>query len=259
MNNVDAGQIRIGALAIEATQDGSSTLIDTPTGSTYRALLEAYTESSYVFVEGTRVFSQKGPWHILEFGLGGGSKLRSTLKRYLENGYTAQLHYHAIERAPISPTLGQDLLRNHSSTQDLHLLSRILDKAHENSKQPQVFQHPSLNITLTTLWLGDFQTARLPRGTFGAVYHGPFHPRVNPEGLTDDWFSIAKQAIKEDRILRAYSAPTAIRRAMTKAGLYPGMQPGVGGKGEMPGASPCANHLKRRRILPDHKQAAALT
>lgn len=239
MNNVGASQIQIGAFEIEATQDGSSTLMDTTTGITYRALFGAYTESTDVFAEDTPVFSKKGPWHILEFGLGGCGNLRSTLKRYRENAYTAQLHYHVIERARISPTLRRDLLRNHSSTQNPYLFYSILKKAHENSKQPQVFQHPSLNITLI-LWLGDFQTAKLPRATCGAVYHDSFDPKVNPEGWTDAWSSIAKQAMQDDRILTTDSAATAIRRALTKAGLYPGMQPGVGGKRERTGASPYA-------------------
>ena len=253
MNNADASQIQIEALEIEATQDGSSTLIDRSTGITYRSLFGAYTESTYVFVEGTRVFSKQGPWHILEFGLGAGSNLLSTLRRYREKNCTQKLNYHAIERAPIPPALATQLHQGQTSTEDLEFFSSLLKQAHETSEQPLVYQHPSLNITLT-LWVGDFQAAILPQATFDAVYHDPFDPQVNPDGWTDAWFKIAKQAMKDSGILTTYSAATATRKALARAGLYSGIQPGVGGKREMTGASPNAECLSGYKILPAHKQ-----
>ncbi|MBT6176296.1 MAG: tRNA (5-methylaminomethyl-2-thiouridine)(34)-methyltransferase MnmD [Deltaproteobacteria bacterium] len=256
MNNVDASEIQIDALEIESTLDGSSTLIDRATGITYRSLFGAYTESTYVFVEGSRVFSKKGPWNILEFGLGGGSNLMSTLKRYRENHSTAALHYHAIERAPVLPAIAQELHKAHGFYSDLELLLSALNMALEIPKQPLFMKHPSLNITLT-LWLGDFRRAKLPRATFDAVYHDPFDPRVNPDGWTDAWFSAARHAMKDDGILTTYSAATPTRRAMAKAGLHVGIQPGVGGKREMTGASPNPKSLQGYKLLPAHKQPGA--
>ena len=75
----DAKTIQIESLEIESTADGSSTLIDRATGITYRSVYGAASESSHVFVEGTRVFTREGPWNILEFGLGGGTNLLTTL------------------------------------------------------------------------------------------------------------------------------------------------------------------------------------
>jgi len=255
LNQEGTSQIQIEALEIQPTKDGSSTLIDRGTGITYRSVYGAATESSYVFVEGTRVFSRSGPWRILEFGLGGGTSFLSTIKHYRNEGLSAPLDYHAIERAPILESLAQTLHQS-AHPQDVTLLCDALKQGRGNTKQQIICRHPALNITLT-LWIGDFRDAQLPKKSFDAVYHDPFDPQVNPDGWSDTWFSIARHAMKDHAILTTYSAASAIRRTMAKAGLYIGTQPGSGGKREMTGASPSAQCLTGYKLLPAHKQPAS--
>ena len=253
----DAKTIEVESLEVETTADGSSTLIDRATGITYRSVYGAASESAHVFVQGTRIFSRPGPWHILEFGLGGGTNFLTTLHHYREHGYEEKICYHAIERALIQPQLASELHREHGQQKDLQFLCDVLMQGRSNndSKQ-QTFSHPNLNAELT-IWLGDFRDAQLPESYFDAVYHDPFGPQVNPDGWTEAWFTTARRAMKPHAILTTYSAASAVRRAMAGAGLYLGTQPGSGGKREMTGASPSLEHLLHYKPLPPGKQPSA--
>ena len=251
----DARTIQVESLEVEPTADGSATLIDRATGITYRSVYGAASESAHVFVEGTRVFSRKGPWSILEFGLGGGTNLLTTLAHYRERQLEQTLHYQAIERALIQPVLAQKLHIETAHPEDLAFLIHALSEGGRGTETAPSFQHPSLNVKLT-LSIGDFRDAQLPETYFDAVYHDPFGPQVNPDGWTDTWFKIAHQAMKPHAILTTYSAASAVRRAMAQAGLFLGTQPGSGGKREMTGASPALEHLSGYKPLPSSKQPA---
>ncbi len=249
----DAKTIQVESLEVEPTADGSATLIDRATGITYRSVYGAASESAHVFVEGTRVFSREGPWSILEFGLGGGTNLLTTLAHYREKGLNQALHYHAIERALIQPELAIKLHHETAHPEDLEFFSSVLKQGRLAQASNATFQHPSLNLKLS-LSMGDFRDAQLPPAYFDAVYHDPFGPQVNPDGWTDTWFKIAHQAMKPHAILTTYSAASAVRRAMAQAGLFLGTQPGSGGKREMTGASPALKHLLGYKALPSSKQ-----
>lgn len=245
-----ANTIQVESLEVEATADGSNTLIDRATGITYRSVYGAAAESAHVFVKGTRIFSRKGPWKILEFGLGAGTNILTTLAHYRELGLELQLNYHAIERSLIQASLGSQLHRDSAHPEDVDFLCSIFS---EGSDAKTTFQHPNLNVCFT-LWLGDFREAHLPKAYFDAVYHDPFGPQVNPDGWTDTWFKMAYAAMQPHGILTTYSAASAVRRAMAKAGLFLGTQPGSGGKREMTGASPALEHLSDYKPLPPSKQ-----
>ncbi len=253
----NAKAIQVESLEVEPTADGSATLIDRATGITYRSVYGAASESAHVFVEGTRVFSRKGPWHILEFGLGGGTNLLTTLAHYREHGFQESLHYHAIERALIEPALASQLHQESAHPADLEFLCNALNEGRASGTNHCVFEHPTLGVTLT-VWIGDFRQAQLPATYFDAVYHDPFGPQVNPDGWTDTWFTIAHKAMKPHGILTTYSAASAVRRAMAQAGLFLGTQPGSGGKREMTGASPSLKHLCGYKPLSAKKQPSHL-
>ena len=237
----------------ETTADGSATLIHRATGITYRSVYGAASESAHVFVEGTRVFDREGPWHILEFGLGGATNFMTTLHRYRQSNRKQALRYHAIERALIEPSLASQLHEQDAAAEDLRFLIDALAQGRANNSPRLVLQHPSLNVELT-IWLGDFRSAQLPEAYFDAVYHDPFGPQVNPDGWTETWFTLAHRAMKAHAILTTYSAASAVRRAMAQSGLYLGTQPGSGGKREMTGASPSLEHLRGYKPLPASKQ-----
>ena len=245
-----AHTIQTDLLEVETTDDGSTTLVDRATGITYRSIYGAASEAAHVFVEGTRIFSRVGPWSILEFGLGGGTNLLTTLSHYRAQNLQDELNYHAIERALIGSSLGSQLHRESAHPDDLDFLCNILTQANQSMT---VFRHPKLNVRFT-LWPGDFREAQLPKAYFDAVYHDPFDPQVNPDGWTETWFKIALAAMQPHAILTTYSAATAVRRAMARAGLFLGSLPGSRGKREMTGASPALEHLLGYQALSASKQ-----
>lgn len=253
MSLQDTQSIDVRALEIERTADGSATLIHRESGLTYRSTFGAHTESTYVFVEGTRVFESPGPRRVLEFGLGAGTSFLATLSRYRTMGIQAPLVYHAIEQAPIAPLLARRLHAATALPDDLACLEQALGKS-QNATTPAIcVEHPTLPVCLT-VWVGHFQNAVLPSKFFNAVYHDPFGPKVNPDGWSVPWFRQARQAMQDGAILTTYSAASSVRQAMAQAGLYLGARPGSGGKREMTGAATLPASLLGFKLLRAAKQ-----
>nr|BCX00024.1 MAG: methyltransferase [Bacteroidota bacterium] len=234
------------------TGDGSWTLQDPGRGVSLRSLAGAFTESRYVFVEGTRLGRHPPPWQVLELGFGAGTNFLLTAEAFLHRYARGLLEYYALERDPLSPELIEPLRFRERITHP-----ELVDVVQEALARARRDPGPNPVITLGMggriclyLYPVDWRRASLPRLRAQAVYHDPFGPQVNPECWTRACFAWLAYRMAPDGILATYGASTAARRAMLRARLVIARLPGILRKREMTVAAHRAEVLEGYTVLP---------
>ena len=217
------------------TADGSTTLRHRRLGVLYRSAQGARIESGHVFIRGAMAKAPP-PWGVLELGFGEARNFRGAVEAALETG--AALHYCAVDHEPIPPGhvegegLGASLARAALAEVRRTCASAILEQ-----DGVRLVLHPR-----------DWKDAALEKERFGAVFHDPFAPSVNPEAWTESCFAWSRAAMAPRGILATYSAAGHVRRAMARAGLFVAVAAGPGRKREITFASPSEEALGGARI-----------
>lgn len=160
----------------------------------------ARSETIYNFIEGCELSNHKGlTLTVLEVGFGTGLGFFETLK-FLRNFFPEKkLIFYSLE---IDRDLAIWALKDLPFTQKENYL--------ESSGSDYYLR---VILGEATKSLEDLKI-----GPLDAIYHDPFSPKKNPTLWTVDWFSRLLGLAGPNCILSTYSAATAIRLALLKAG-----------------------------------------
>jgi tRNA U34 5-methylaminomethyl-2-thiouridine-forming methyltransferase MnmC len=202
------------------TPDGSVTYRNNVVGATYRSVHGAETESTQVFLEGTRLLERSGTWKVLELGFGTGLNFATTLKAAAAHG--ARLDYVSLEPDPLPAD---------------HWL---LDPQWVNLKPGEPLELGPVTLTvIPQRW----QEYSAKENHYHAYFHDPFGPAVCPDCWTTDCFRWSYRALTADGVLATFGAASATRRAMKEAGFLVARLPGAKPKREMTIASKSAESI----------------
>lgn len=207
-------------LKTELTADGSMTVCDLRTGSTYHSRHGARAESMHVFIEaGLRHMTAQGrtSLRVLEMGLGTGLNVLLTAQ---EQGCT--IHYTALEAHPLPHAVWEQLLDNEENTE---LLSAI----HAAQWGQAVAITPHFSLEKKNVRLQDFSSD----APFDLIYFDAFEPNTQPELWTEEVFRKLLAMTSQGGVLTTYCAKGAVRRAMQAAGYAVERLPGPPFKREM--------------------------
>jgi len=205
---------------LKISADGSHTLFVPELDEHYHSVNGAHDESMHVFIRPALQYCRKQEVSILEIGLGTG--LNAFLS-YL-NQEDKTIHYHALEKYPISEEFCQQLnYANNTEAKDiferLHLLPWNTDQA----------LTPSFSLLKDEVDLTNIQFTR----HYDVVYFDAFAPDVQPEMWSQEIFQKIYDAMSPDGILTTYCAKGVVRRTMQACGFTVERLEGPKGKREM--------------------------
>lgn len=226
------------------TGDGTRTLFCTERQLHFRSLQGAGSESSYVFLESSRLLSQPDP-AVLELGLGTALNFLTTATAVLHNLKPISLDYHVVELQPLSGAIFEAL--NYTTHFPAELVNGVLQLLEQVRHEPVTFVHPRIRLTL---YPGAWSQTVLPAELqVDAIYHDPFGPKDNPECWTPACFTWSGRHLRPTGRLVTYAAATSVRKALVAAGLMVASLPGSGRKREMTVAAPTAAALEGTQVL----------
>lgn len=214
------------ALKLLQTNDGSQTVFNEQTGSTYHSRHGAVTESQHVFIEkGLRsaVSFASTRLSVLEMGFGTGLNALLTEKELRGSNITTD--YHALELHP----LPEVMWRAYQLPEELNAERAIFDRMHETDWNTMNTVRQGFNLIKHHLSLLDFQ----PSIKFHLVYFDAFEPETQPELWTAEVFERLYSCMEYQGILTTYCCKGYVRRNMIAAGFEVRKVPGPPGKREM--------------------------
>jgi len=205
----------------EFTADGSMTVCDLQTGSTYHSRHGAKAESMHVFIEaGLRHMTGQGrtSLRVLEMGLGTGLNALLTAQ---EVGCIVD--YTALEAHPLPQAVWEQVVA--ASGDGAELLRAV----HAAPWEQTVAITPHFCLEKRNVRLQDFSMD----APFDLIYFDAFEPNTQPELWTEEVFSALHAMTSQGGVLTTYCAKGAVRRAMQAAGYAVERLPGPPFKREM--------------------------
>lgn len=225
------------------TGDGTRTLFCTDRQLHFRSLQGAGSESSYVFLESSRVLQQTYPV-VLELGLGTALNFLTTASACLAQTEIQSLDYHVVELSPLDPPIFEALrYKTHFPEPLVDLVLQLLQTV---QTEALTLEYQKIRLTL---YPQDWVNTVLPELQIDAIYHDPFGPKDNPACWTAACFAWSSRQLKPQGRLVTYAAATAVRRALCAAGLMVARLPGSGRKREMTVAARSEAALAETEIL----------
>jgi tRNA U34 5-methylaminomethyl-2-thiouridine-forming methyltransferase MnmC len=227
------------SLAIQITDDGSRTVIDSGKQIAFHSASGAVSETRAVYLinSGMQSRLQRGQAAtILEIGFGSGLAMLMTLDAALGGG--AKLHYTAIEQTLLETDLLEQLeLQRHVVNTDLvpRFLAwrqRLGSPAPRGSLVWDVNELQRIVIEHTNAenWVSSAVAAQ----TFDAIYFDPFAPQVNPSLWRPSFLQHLQTMLKPAGVFVTYCVSRAVREAMESVGFVVTRVPGpAGGKREV--------------------------
>lgn len=209
---------------IEQTTDGSLTVLNMETGSTYHSRHGAVAESMHVFIDtGLRPLLIQNPTRarILEMGFGTG--LNALLTAQAVSDSDIMIDYHALEAYPLPEKIWREVVAH--QTVDKHLFHAI----HEAAWNESASISPQFMLTKHHQRLQEFE---MPEA-FDLIYYDAFEPNTQPELWTVDVFQKLFALTAVGGVLVTYCAKGDVRRAMQAAGYMVDRLPGPPFKREM--------------------------
>jgi len=225
------------------TEDASWTVLHTELDVHYRSTHGAESESEWVFIQGTQLYSHTH-WNIGELGFGLGTNLHTVLMNHSKLKTPTPLHYIGVDHQPIPASILEDLLPP-SLQRDwlMELLVQI-----ERGKTVAIVYVPEHHVRLE-LYATDLKEAHLPENWATAFFHDPFGPKINPLAWTVDAFSTIRRCMTKEGILATYGAAGHARRALATAGFWIASTKGFGRKREMTIASPSLDGIAHGTLI----------
>jgi tRNA U34 5-methylaminomethyl-2-thiouridine-forming methyltransferase MnmC len=215
---------RVREVRVEVTGDGSLTIADLVTGSTYHSRHGAKAESLHVFIgAGLQPMLDKGleRLNILEMGFGTGLNALLTARHVCE--LTVQVHYTALECYPLGQRVWEELALREND------LPEMLRDLHGSPWNTECSITPNFRLTKREERLQDF----VPPEAYDLIYYDAFEPGTQPELWTEEIFRKLFGMTSPGGMLVTYCAKGSVRRAMQAAGYAVERLPGPPFKREM--------------------------
>ncbi len=214
----------------ELTADGSSTMFAEAYNALYHSHHGALTESEHVFINaGLRYFGHTAsPLKVLEYGFGTG--LNAFLSWIYADHEGILLHYHSLEKHPLSST-NVDIL-NYAT---LRGRREWLDIIHRSDWGAEQLLHPNFLFTKYALDFCSFETDE----KFDIIFYDAFAPTIQPELWTAEAMRRCYEQLRTDGILVTFCAKGSFKRALKEVGFRIESLPGPPRKREMTRAVKC--------------------
>jgi len=212
------------ALRIERTGDGSLTVLDVATGSTYHSRHGAKAESMHVFIGAGLEFLRGNGltrFRILEMGFGTGLNAFLTAEHVLDGSMTVD--YTALEAFPLQEEVWQEVV----TQEPLH--PELFHAIHAAPWGERAIINGNFSITKYHQRLEEFST----EDPFDLIFYDAFEPNTQPELWTEDVFRKLFGMTAQGGVLVTYCAKGSVRRAMQAAGYAVERLPGPPFKREM--------------------------
>ena len=210
--------------SLRITEDGSHTIYLDKLDEPYHSMHGALQESEHVFISHGFNHVNKTQIRILEIGFGTGLNALLTLRETIK--VCAEVHYHAVEKYPLTPSEYQGL-NYESFVEDIP--EGILPKMH------QVPWGQNVNLTEGFTFhkeQADFREMK-PEGRFDLIYFDAFAPEKQPELWSVDVFSKIAILSNSGAVLVTYAAKGDVRRTLKACGFSVKRVTGPPGKWEM--------------------------
>lgn len=210
---------------IKRTADGSATLFVPDLNEHYHSIHGAVQESNHVFLQNGLEEIPLNSLRILEMGFGTGLNALLTLMR---SGPQKRIHYHSIEKYPLSADVVDALLYPAFLELDARYteLFTILHTCPWD-KETRLTKYFSLKKIESDIL--EYKTQE----RFDLVYFDAFAPEVQPELWTGEIFHKVYAWTNKGGCLVTYCARGEVRRRMQEAGFIVERLPGPPGKREM--------------------------
>jgi tRNA U34 5-methylaminomethyl-2-thiouridine-forming methyltransferase MnmC len=209
---------------IEFTADGSLTVLDVATGSTYHSRHGAKAESLHVFIgAGLNYLRENGltRFRILEMGFGTGLNAFLSAEQVLDGSMTVD--YTALEAFPLQKEIWKEIVAQEPNHPDL------FHAIHAAPWESRITINGHFSISKHHLRLEEFST----EDTFDLIFYDAFEPNTQPELWTEDVFRRLFEMTALGGVLVTYCAKGSVRRAMQAAGYAVERLPGPPFKREM--------------------------
>lgn len=223
------------------TEDNSVTLYVPGLNEHYHSIHGAIQESRHIFIRaGMDYFLENrpdditapAPLHILEAGFGTGLNAYLTLVRASEQ--QIPVHYHTIEKYPLSPDEISCLnYPEHIDFKEKHLFEQL----HQCPWESEQAITPCFSLCKHRT---DIRDIAFPQ-QFDIVYFDAFSPEVQPHLWTPEVFTRLHQALRPGGILVTYCVKGIVKQALRASGFTLKRLPGPPGKREMLRATSISN------------------
>jgi tRNA U34 5-methylaminomethyl-2-thiouridine-forming methyltransferase MnmC len=214
----------IGTIQLEQTTDGSLTVRDLETGSTYHSKHGARTESEHVFIDaGLRLKLQTNPTKLSVLEMGFGTGLNAFLTAQVVRDKEVEVVYEALEALPLEEQIWSEVVKNESVD------SELFRAIHQVSWGLSTTLMPNFALTKHFIKVQDFRTNTL----FDLIYYDAFEPDVQPELWSKEIFEMLFEITAKQGVLVTYCAKGQVRRNLQAVGYVVERIPGPPFKREM--------------------------
>lgn len=214
---------------IKITNDGSKTLFIDSLNEGYHSSHGALQEAIYVFIKNGLNLIKRDKINILEMGFGTGLNLLVTIEEHLRSNPTQIIHYHTIEKYPVSPSEIENL--EYAELFDNEEITEIYQKAHQSEWNTKIELYP--NFYITKYQADFFEIPNLEISDIDLVYYDCFGARVQPDLWEKSLFEIVIHTMNANSLLTTYSSKGSVRRILQDLDMKVEKKPGPLGKREM--------------------------
>lgn len=210
-------------MKIQATGDGSETLLNEELDETYHSRKGALTESLHVFIKEGLLYAVKNgiksPLKILEVGFGTGLNAFLTVKEKIP------VQYHTLEPFPVA----------------LHVIRQLNSALDTSDKEELINLHTAEWSRMVEIknhfhfvkYQQKLEEINFEDSFFDLVYFDAFGPQAQPAMWSKAIFSRLTPWVKKNGILVTYSSQGQFRRNLTSCGWKIDKIPGPPGKREI--------------------------
>ncbi len=220
------------------TRDGSTTLLDPCTGSTYHSIHGALTESKLIYITyGLNHMAklQDDQIHILELGFGTG--INAWLSWITSEEKQFHIHYTTVDKFPLEEDVWNDLPYCNPT---LYLGSQKFHAIHSVpwNQNVQLDDHFGLKKIYA-----DWQNYQQLAGSMDVVFYDAFGPGSQSELWSQASLQKSYDALKEGGIWLSYCAQGEVKRKLRNIGFQLEPLPGPPGKREVTRAIKTAKNI----------------
>lgn len=214
--------------SIQATSDGSSTLVHPVLDELYHSRHGAWTESHHIFIRhGLMPVIERNPQSISIFEMGFGSGLNATLAHEVANTYEVPVLYVAVELYPVEPDVIRDMVMpdQHSEQKERWLELHMANWDEIVRIDPYFTLHKMKTA---------FPNEQIPDvGNYDLVFYDAFAPAAQPELWGAEALGKCFELLKEGGSWLSYCAKGQVRRTLKEVGFIVEALPGPPGKREI--------------------------